>query len=86
MLGVFLRLPTGRKANHDNGDPPRVEQPARHGAVELCRRQVALVFWYIMNPVDKRRALAAVAGRVHRNLGSTAAVSNGSYAWLFSMS
>ena len=83
-IKVRLRLAAGWKANHDNCDPPRVEQPPRHGAVQLGRGQVALVFGDIMYPIDEGRTLAAIPRRVDRDLGSAAAVSNGGAVGVYS--
>lgn len=64
----YLRFATCRWAYHDDGDSSGMEQSARHGTVKLGRSHI-LVFRNIVNAVDKGRALAAVPGRVGRNLG-----------------
>lgn len=66
---VFLRLASGRRPYHGDGDAARMEKSARHGAVKLGRRHV-LVLRDIMNTVDESRALAAVPWGVGRNLSS----------------
>lgn len=74
------RLATGWKANHDNGDSSRVEQPARHGAVELGWSQVVLIVRDIMDSVDEGRTLAAIPGGISRDLGGPVAVRKGAFS------
>lgn len=70
----LLRFSSGRRPNHDNGYPARVEQSARHGAVELGRGHVG-VLGHIVDAIYKSRALSTVPGRVCRDLGGSVAVS-----------
>lgn len=66
------RLSTCWKANHDDRYSTRVEQPSRHGTVELGRGQ-ALVLWHIVDGVDEGRALATIPRCICRNLGRSGA-------------
>jgi hypothetical protein len=63
-----LRLASGWRPYHSDGNAARVEESARHGAVQLSRGHV-LVFGHIVDAVDEGGAFAAVARSVRRNLG-----------------
>ena len=71
MSGFDSRLAACWWPDHDDGNPSRVEQSTRHGTVELGRGHI-LVLGNVVDTVDERGALAAVPGRVGRDLGSTA--------------
>jgi hypothetical protein len=61
------RLASGRRPDHGDGDPPRVEEAARHGAVKLCRSHV-LVLGNIVDAINEGGALATISRRVGRDL------------------
>lgn len=49
---MHSRLSTSWKAHHHNSDTARVEKSARHGAVQLGRSHI-LVLWNIVDTVDE---------------------------------
>lgn len=55
-----LRFATSRQANHDYCDATRVEQPARHGAVQLSWRPVRAVLTCIVDAIDEGAAFSPV--------------------------
>lgn len=68
------RFATRWQADHNNCYPTRVEQPSRHGAVQLRRRHIRAVR-DIMDGIDEGRALATVTRGVGRDLGRAVKVS-----------
>ena len=66
----FSRLASCGKPNHDDGDTTRVKQTARHGAVQLGRRHIA-VRCHIVNAVYEGAALSPVPRGVCRDFCGT---------------
>lgn len=65
----ILRLATGWKANHDNGNSSRVEEAARHCAIKLGRSHI-LILGDIVDAIDERGTLSAISRRISRDLCS----------------
>ncbi len=70
-----LRLSTGRETDHHDRDTTRVEESARHGAIELGRRQVILVLDHIVNSIYEGGTLPTISRRVRGDLSSAITIS-----------
>ena len=76
MVEEHLRLSTSRETDHHNRDTTRVEESARHSAIELGRRQVILVIGNIVNSIYEGGTLPTISRRIRGDLSSTITISN----------
>lgn len=56
----YSRLATSRQSYHDDGDATRMEQPARHGAVQLGRSPVHAILARVVDAIDEGAAFPSV--------------------------